>query len=260
MDNVTQPIQKILREKLTERQLKNPSYSLRALARFLGFNPAILSMILNGKRQASAKVALQIADGLCLSPEERLELFQSYAPSQNAEKKSSAEIRQSVELQADTFRLISDWYHFAILSLAETQDFQSDATFVANRLGISKKLAEGALDRLLRLGLLEESEDGRLQVTGQNYTTSSDIKSLSLRKSHFKNLELAQRSLETDALEERDFSAVTMAIDPTLLPQAKARIRKFREELAAFLSSGSKNEVYKMCVQLFPLTKKGENS
>jgi hypothetical protein len=49
---------------------------------------------------------------------------------------------------------------------------------------------------------------------------------------------------------------MTMAIDPKKLPQAKERIRDFRRGLSEFLESGNRSEVYRINIQLMPVTKK----
>ena len=77
----------------------------------------------------------------------------------------------------------------------------------------------------------------------------------------FTKLALIEKSLESTPLDKQDFSMVTVAISKAKLPEAKARIKAFRRELAAFLDAGSKDEVYNLSMYLFPLTKnlKGES-
>jgi uncharacterized protein (TIGR02147 family) len=194
-------------------------------------------------------LAGRIAERLGWAPDLRDELkaFPKY-------QKRSLE-KESVQLTVDHFNVISDWYHFAILSLAETQDFNDEPAAIARRLNITKTQASAALERLTRLGMLERGPSGKLFATGASYSSSDDLVSSALRKSHAQNLELARRSLEEDAMEERDFISATMAIDPALLPEAKRRLREFRADLCAFLESGAKKEVYKVSMQLFPLSK-----
>ena len=50
-----------------------------------------------------------------------------------------------------------------------------------------------------------------------------------------------------------------MAIDPTKLPEARRRIRQFRDELCDYLESGDQTEVYRWNMQLVPLKGKGES-
>ena len=42
------------------------------------------------------------------------------------------------------------------------------------------------------------------------------------------------------------------------LTEAKARMRKFRDELCDYLEEGEKTEVYELSLQLFPRTKTRE--
>src|SRR3989338_5766288 len=57
-------IQKILRERFVEFQAKNPAYSIRAFSKRAGLSPATLSLVLNGKRRISHKLADLIAQKL----------------------------------------------------------------------------------------------------------------------------------------------------------------------------------------------------
>lgn len=247
-------IQKTLQEALADAQVKNRAFSLRAFARRLGVSPSSLSEILNGKRRVSKRLATRLTERLCLAPAERdalLSLFPEKTGTGGAEEVG----KDYTLLSADRFHAISDWYHFAILSLAETKDFRAEADWIAQRLNIRVGEAQSALDRLLRLGLLAQNAKGKIVPTGAHFSTTDDIQNLALRRAHLKNLDLAHVALEEDPVELRDFTAVTMAIDPSRLPIAKRMVREFQDRLSAVLETGERTEVYKICVQLFPLTK-----
>lgn len=247
-------IQKKLNEALIESQLRNPAFSLRAFSRKLSVSPSALSEILNGKRRISRKLAERLVRNLCLSPKEAhglLELFVDKNPETEAEQKYQGPY---IELSTDQFHVISEWYHFGIISLAETVDFQSDPKWIANRLNIRVQDAQTALDRLERLGLVTRNARGKITLTGTGYSTSDEVRDLGLRKAHGQNLEMARRSLEEDPIEQRDFTAMTMAIDVSKLPLAKKMIREFQDKLCAYLETGVKKDVYKLCIQVFPLT------
>lgn len=108
--------------------------------------------------------------------------------------------------------------------------------------------------------MLELNSKGKAVRGAPRYITSDDIADLSLRKAHAQNLELARQSLENDDVSERDFTAITMAINPKRLPLAKQMIREFRDLLCASLQVGPKTQVHKFCMQLIPLTKsKGDD-
>lgn len=250
-------LRKLLTESLARSRMKNSRYSIRAFAKKLGVSPAALSQILNGKRNLTGKTAENIMARLGLDPFEHQKLQLKI----QQEKKSARGAAQTdyMQLQMDQYHMISEWYYFGILSLAETQDFDDDPKWIAHRLGIKIPEAKKALDTIDRLQLLKKDKNGRLKASGLSFKTSTDIPNAFLQKAHFDNLELAKTSLESDALDSRDFSSMTMAIDRQLIPEAKIMIRNFRRNLSALLESGEKKDVFKLNIQLFPITRNGAN-
>ena len=146
-------------------------------------------------------------------------------------------------------------YYFAILSLAETEDFIDEPEWISDRLNISINESRKAIDILKKINLLEMNKDGKWQASGNQFSTPSDIANMSIRKNHFQSLELAKKSLETDDVDSRDFSGVTMAINPQKIPEAKNMIKEFRRILCDFLEDGDQKEIYRLNVQLFGLSK-----
>jgi len=261
-------IRTLLLSEMERAQSRNPKYSLRAFAKKLGLAPSALSELLSGKRRITGKLARQILLNLEVTENINIqELIKECSKSRGEVRRESLlETNKSsgtgavaapnyMQVNMDQYHLISDWYYFAILSLSECADFNDDPSAVATRLGLRPAQASAALERLERLGLLARDESGKLRATGIPYSTSSDVASLSIRRSHRQRLELAKESLENDPIEVRDFSGITMAIDPEKIPEAKRRIKEFRRELCAFLESGEKKAVYLFALQLFPLSR-----
>lgn len=247
----------LLQATLLDRQSRRPGYSLRAFARQLAISAPALSEILKGKRRVSKAMAHRLVQKLCLDPVSQQNVLADLFDQTKTEKfrPQSRRHRQRLQLQMDQFHLISDWHHFAILSLTETRDFCADPIWIAGRLGVTETLAAESLERLVRLGCLKRDRRGRYKQSSPGVVTSDNIANLSVRKAHYQNLDLARRSLDEDPVSLRDFTAITMAIDPEKLAEANAMIRTFRDRLCRFLESGEKTEVYRMCMHLFPLSK-----
>ncbi len=169
--------------------------------------------------------------------------------------KASEPTEAFLELQIDTFRIISDWYHYAILNLIEVRDAKNNAEWFARRLGISPLEAHQALLRMKRLGLIK-LEGSHLIRVGKNLKTPNDLADTAIRKYHYQNLRKAEESLDRDSIEQRDFGGITMAIDPSDLSKAKNLIQKFRRQLATALNTGKKERVYTFVTQLFPVDRK----
>ena len=155
----------------------------------------------------------------------------------------------------DHFRVISDWYHHAILELTFAKSFKPDPRWIAGALGISPLEAKLAIERLLSLGFLEE-RDGNLIKTTLNLDTKDKSKSsIYLKRRQKQILEKSIHSLENDPIDFRNHSAVTLCVAMNKIPEAKLRIQKFIWELCEFLENGEQERVYELCVNLFPLQK-----
>ncbi len=240
-------IKMMIIEELGKAQAKNPSYSLRALSKRIGVSQPAVSQILSGKRPLTKKTAERILSGLDRSPDEIEFILKGHIEKQTKFK----------TLDIDSYHLIADWHYYAILSLAETHDFNSSAKWIANRLGITLSIAKSSIDRLSRLGLLTlEPKTRKLKATGEQFEAVSAVANAALKKACRQNTELAQKALEETQFNERDFTAITLCFDPDRMAEAKAMIKTFRRTFSRIMESKNKREVYKLNVQLFPLTKR----
>ncbi len=127
----------LLQRELLSRCRNNPRYSLRAFARSLEVEPSSLSQIINWKRPLTTKMKERLGRALGLTRDQLAKI----PSSERAQTGTSTE--QAIQkLAHDTFAVISDWYHYAILELTYIDGFKSDAGWIALRLGISKAQAK----------------------------------------------------------------------------------------------------------------------
>jgi uncharacterized protein (TIGR02147 family) len=260
----SQNYRSFLSEELVRRIRSNASYSQRSFARHLGVSPGELSEVLRGKRPLSLKSALRIAQGLGLSAEEtkRLVMMVQQEKSRDFDDASLAPLLDDADLNArtkqlslDVFAVISDWYHFAILSLAECEHFKWEPKWIAARLGIAATEARVALDRLQRVGLVSKV-NGRLRTTGENLATPDGVPSEAIRNYHKSILEKAVHALEHQPVAEREISGISVAISRRSLPDFKKDVSRFLDEMGLkYGSSSKKQEVYQLETALFRLTR-----
>lgn len=242
----------ILERELKRRCEANPRYSMRAFAQGLGVSHTALSLILSGARPPSRKMVALISERLGLSPQEKWELLISRATGEV----SKGEVLQFDQISLDQFELLSDWYHYAILSLLELPKTKFEAKWLAKRLNISETQAKLSIDLLKRLNLVEEATRGRWRQRGGPIKVENNVSTSATRKHHRQLLERAIHSLENDPFELRDFSAMTFVMDVKSIPYAKERIRSFRRELMQELETrGRPDEVYRLAVQIYPVTR-----
>ncbi len=242
-----QPYHSLLQEAFQARREKNPSYSLRAFSRDVGISPTTLCKVFRYERNLSPTNLKRLTAFLELSPFEVEKLSVRSLGKRKGEGRNLTR-----QLAEDEFRLISDWYYFAILNLAKTISCQAEARWVAKRLGISVVEAYGAIRRLERMGLVKK-KGRRLLRTSEPIRTTTEVPSSALKKFHRQQLELAIQAIGTVPVDRRSITSVTMALDPARLPMAKRKIEEFRVALSNFLEGGEKKEVYLLSLQLFPL-------
>lgn len=233
-----------------KRKTRNPRYSLRAYAKWLGLSPAQLSQMLTGKRPVTLKSLKLISNRLELSPIEKKQLASGFLINELTDQESEA--KKKLKLKEDQFRLISDWYHLAILGLAQIKPSSSDPRWVAQRLGIGVEQAHQGLLRLERLGLLQTKPT--LKQLGNPLEVVSETPSEAIRKYHKQNLNLALEKIETVTLANRQFQSISLPINPKNLEEYKLLIDDFLEKATLLAKKHSSTEVYHLNVQLFPVT------
>lgn len=258
-----------LNEELAKRTQANSRFSMRAFARQLKLAPGEFSEILRGKRPLTLKTALKIARGLNLSPAEAQKLIYlaQYEKSrslghEDVLKETSTPRRQdeSTQLTADMFHVVSDWYCFAILNLADTRHFRWNTSWIAKRLGISRPEVSVALSRLERVGLIERSLSGQYKIIKDFVFSPCGIPSEAIRHYHRQILSKADQALDFQGIDERDITGAGFAMDPHDLPALKKELSVFLRTLSGKYSRAKrKTEVYQLELALFRLTMEANN-
>jgi DNA-binding Lrp family transcriptional regulator len=240
-----QDLKGILLSTYLKRQALNSRYSRNAFARDLGVSPTALSQVMSGKRTFSNTNFRRVVDALCL-------------PADFAKRNgiSPSELSGATRLAIDTFSLMAEWHHFAILNLVEVDNVRTVAQ-MTKRLGLSKSETAAAVARLLKLRLLKR-EGGFLRRTIVMLDAGTDIPSEALRKHNREKMELAIASLEKSPLSERDISSLTVGFDVRKLALIKAEIKQFKERINKICTADRGTEVYALNIQFFPLSKNGE--
>ncbi len=260
--------QQFLNSEFEGRKFRNPSYSLRAFARDIGLAAPKLSEILRGKCGLSEASAKRLAKELALSEKESIifinQVIASHGRSQIDRDKAN-ELLETLkdqhsfdEIALDAFRIIADWYHFAILELTEVEDFQSKVSWIAKRLNLSSKTIKEAVDRLFDTGLLAKKSSGDWYQTEAILATPSGIPSSDIKNHHRQILAKAEEALIQVPISERDFSSITLAVPESHLEEIQKEIKEFRRNLAHKINKlENKDRVYCLSMQLFPLDNKG---
>jgi uncharacterized protein (TIGR02147 family) len=162
----------------------------------------------------------------------------------------------------DTFQLLSVWYHQAILELTHLRGFKTDSRWISQLLGIGVDEVNVALQRLLRLGLLEMSKRNRWQdKSGDAEFNTAGLTERCADQVNREVHELAIEAIKRIPSQHRIHSNMILAIDSKKLLQLKILTDEFMNQARTLVSeSPSHDDVYYAEVSLFPLTsiKQGE--
>ena len=248
---------------MSRRCEKNPRYSLRAFARACEISPGVLSQFLSGKKVPSYKCAQKIMTHLSLTPQAEEKFLDSLASRHQSRglkrlspvfKKARTPLEPK-HLDIELFKIIGDWYHYAILMLTYVENFNSSHKWIASQLGITELEAKLATERLLEVGLLEK-ENNTYVCTESHFTTADKHLTNAALKKHVKqSLEKAIHSVDNDPIDKRSMTYMTMAIDETKMVEAKALVEEFTNRMSALLEGGKRSKVYEFGVYLYPLQK-----
>lgn len=240
-----------LQKQFTDRCQKNARYSLRAFSSLVGLDASTVSQFLGGKRAPSKKAMLGICEKLSATPKD-LRMLGMVEIEEGAE--------EFYQLTVDTFSAMSDWYHFAMLELTYVANFKPEVKWIAQQLGISQLEAKAALERLIRLNLITEKNKA-YKKTHETLTNHTGVSTSVARKNLQKQvISKALAAVDEVPQEEKDITSITMAIDPKNMDQAREMIKKFRRELCTLLEEGVQARVYNLGIQLYPISKKDEES
>lgn len=240
-------LRQYLLQEFERRTASNPKYSLRAFARDLDIHSGTLSSILNQRRAVGSKVFSHIMKQLPLSAAEKKKIFSSLmAPDTVYAEKPSLIDEQILDV-------IKDWEHYAILAYLQLRKVKKTPGDIAKALRLPQAKILRALANLENTGLLKR--DGNMLVlTHQSLETTHGIPSPALREAHAQYIDKAKNALEDFPVGERDITGTTLAVSHKNLPRAKELIQQFRTEIAELLEQGEADEVFRLNIQLFPLT------
>jgi uncharacterized protein (TIGR02147 family) len=116
-----------------------------------------------------------------------------------------------------------------------------------------------ALERLVRVGMLEITDGGEwIDLSGGfSSNITEGLTSSASKMFQQQLLEKAIMAIKEVALEKRNNTSMTMAINTKDIPEAKERIKDFRRSMSAFFErteNDAPDEVYNLCIALYPLT------
>lgn len=242
----------LLKTELKRIQESSPRFSMRSFAKKLSVSQTELSEVINKKRKPSSRLVLNFFRHFSKNQAEYLHHVSNLNIAGIKLKKKDKHL---FKLEEEQYKMISQWQHYAILSLIETHDFIPDYDWIANRLGESREKIELCLQNLRFLGLIKFDKNNHLVLTHEGIKTSDELTSKAIKESHLADLgiinEKIQASLDVD---KRDFTSCTYAVNSKNIKKFKQLVRKFQDQVAELVEDKNADEVYRMSIYFYPLT------
>lgn len=252
---------------MRSRRALDQTYSYRRLCRAVNLkSPSLLAMIAGGQRAPGPGLLLKICKAFELSNNEvaYAEALVSKqrvkdASAQQSFDKRLEELRPretTMLVDLEVLRCVSRWYHLALLEMVDLRTFRDDADWIAARLGdeIPAVQVQDALRRMIALGLLARTDDGRLLRVHRHLETPTDLPSATIRRIHREMLARASKALDQRHFVDRFFRSQTFNVERSKLPEAEQLTAEYLEKLTKLCQPGMGDETYHCAVQCFRLT------
>ncbi|WP_347357384.1 TIGR02147 family protein [Bdellovibrio sp.] len=252
LSEANQHVLSLIKSHLANVQTRNPQFSLRSFAKKVGVSASTLSQALHGKRVMNKSTVKKVLTEIAPTDTkawECLEAFKDFYPS----SKTMPQEILSKRIPEDELMFFKKWYHLAMVTFFDSSHYDGSVQSISQYFGISFAEAQEAVDRLKRLGIVEEHKE-RLRNTAQFYFTDRSRLAESIHASKTQALKNAVQALESQtAKESSDFSMMFTVFDPSLVPEAIEYIDKMKKGFAKkFKGKGDKSAVYQLSIQLLP--------
>lgn len=247
------------------------SFSWREFARAAGFSsPTYLKLVCEGKSRLSSAGAENVGAALHLAGFE-LEYFKAMVNYCHAEsdmdKKKTFELMLELAknckvkvLDGEAFKYYESWIHPVVRELAPVMPGATPGE-IAKRCcqAVSAGEIRESLDFMVKTGLLKKKGEGYEQADA-HLKGSSEVMPVALRSMHREMAQFAEEAIEKFPASERNFTGLTMGLSAEDYEQVLQELELCRKKITQIaLKSRSVERVYRLNLQLFPLTWGGED-
>lgn len=265
---------KFLNDRIKEMRTANPNFSYRYFNMKSGLKSSgHLKLILDGERNLGKKSMYNVCKGVGLSDKEA-QFFETLVQFNQAKENDQKDFfykklvkhypaQHAKMLESKYYNIFSHWYYVAILELIRLDSFKASARWIGKKLrpNVPAVHIRHALHELEQLGLIIKNEDGRFERTDKMLGTPDEVRSIALINFHEQMTQLAIRALKHDAVHEKEYSTLTIALSEDKISKLKKKMQDFKKEIHALLEETDelgKSDVVHINLQLFKLTNGGK--
>jgi len=248
------------------------AFTWQEFANEAGFSSRVyLKYVSEGRFNLSESATVRVADAMRLADYEK-EYFAEMVKFDHAEKDvdkknafnkmlSIADAHKVKIIEGDAFRFFESWKNPVIRELAPSMPGAKPLTLAhACRPNITAAEVSDVLNFLVKGGFLKKNDKGDYVQTDKSLTTGPmSVTPVAVRTMHRQMGELALDAIEGVAQDKRNFSGVTFGITKEGYDEIVQEIADCRKKVVAIARKNAAiDEVYRLNMQLFPLTQKQE--
>ena len=150
---------------------------------------------------------------------------------------------------------MSDWFLIPLLQMAAQPGFSWNIQKIIRRFRflVTAAQLECGIKKLVELELLLDRGDGHYELVQNSVEAGGKKYHPDIRSYHRQMMMRAAEALETQALSEREFLALSLSMDGKNLESAKKELRKFVEDFCEKYQDKSARNVMQLNLQLFHL-------
>ena len=252
-----------------EKKAKS-AFTWQVLTRAAGFSsPVYLKYVSEGRFNLSEEAAARVASAMGLENYE-LDYFCEMVKFDHAKKDEEkkaifnkmlaiADIHKVRVLEGDSFRYFESWKNPVLRELAPAMPGAKPLALAkACRPEVTAAEVSESLNFLLKSNFLQKDENGNYVQTEKSITTGPmDVTPLAVRGMHRQMGEFALDAIEGVSQDERHFSGLTLGVTRSAYDEIVQEIAAFRKKIIAIATRDDEtDEVYRLNVQFFPMTKK----
>jgi uncharacterized protein (TIGR02147 family) len=229
-------------------------------------SPSFLKQVIDHKRKLTSNTVEKFILPLSLNRAESefFRILVTYTHAiYNDEKQSLYREMRAIARSQDTkmigeecYTFYEHWYTSALRELLVMNDFQDDWKKIASSLRpkITTKQAQSATKTLIKLGFLQQLDDGSYEQTNSTIHSGHEVNSHAIRSFNSQCLKLAQEALEELPKEERHITGITMGVSESAYEQITHEIEQLQSKILNILKDDeNQTKVVQFNTTLFPM-------
>lgn len=252
---------------------RTSAFSWRDYSKMCGFiSPVFMKQVCEGKSNLGKNATVKVADAFGFVGVERDYFFNlvMYAQAKNdgkkrfafAEMQSIAKANKVHHIGAESFRYYDSWVHPVIRELAPAMPGAMPKEIAKKCIHeVSAREVKESIDFQVEAGILKLTGESTYAQTDKILAGDTQSISLAVRSMNRQMANFAIDAIDRFSVDERFVSGITMGVSNDAYGKIVEVLRKCRDEVQSIILSDDKTEqVLRLNLQLFPLTKKIEGA